>query len=487
MSSSRILVPLGLSLVMLSTACGNRQPLEQATLQTGGTGTTTGTGTATGSDGTGGTTGVGVTGGTTGVGVTGSTTGAGTVGATGTTTGSASGAAPGGRSGGAQGATTTGGSSSGGSAPAGPKHYDQGASDTAIKFGSVSSLTGLFTDFMQPRGARAFFKYINSLGGVNGRQLSLLIYDDQYDVTRNAALTRQAFESDKVFAFVANEAALTAHGGRAYVEANNIPVIGGDLIDASSWGKSPMYYPQSYLESAAGGRLAGRFAASLGCKRVAGMSLAVDESRGWTKSFEQGLKDGGISGGYTYSADVSFAETDYTAYVANMKSENVDCATFGAQTTNFVRFQRAFDQQNYHPKQILPSSAYDPVYAKEAAPGNEGTYSMVQYDIFENAKSNPAVKLFLDQSAKWEPGMKQSGYAILAWVAGEIAVEAVRHMGNNITRQNLIDSLNSLTNFKTGIVPPISFTSGPHTGLNCGNVIRRTGGTWVVVKAKICL
>src|SRR5579884_961227 len=80
----------------------------------------------------------------------------------------------------------------------GPTRYDQGADDHEIKFASISSLTGLVPDFMQPRGARAYFKYVNALGGVNGRKLTLLIYDDQWDVTRNAALTRQALESDKV-------------------------------------------------------------------------------------------------------------------------------------------------------------------------------------------------------------------------------------------------------------------------------------------------
>lgn len=467
-------------IALLATGCGNRRPFEEALLEVD-------TGVASGAAGTGGAFGsrgaAGGSGTSSGAGAAG---GPASPGAVDLGAAAGDGAAGGPADGPSGGGAATGEGTGGSPADLGPATYDQGASDTEIRFGAVSSLTGLFADFMQPRGARAYFKLINSQGGVNGRQLTLLIYDDQWDVTRNAALTRQAVESDKVFGFVAQSAPLSAHGGRAYIEENGLAVIGGDMIDAQSWGKSPNFYPVSYLESAAGGELAGRFAASLGCQRTAGMSLAVDESRGWTSAFERGLTGAGAPG-FAYTADVSFAETDYTSYVATAKSRNVDCLTFGGQTTNYIRLQRALTQQNFDPTLVLPSSAYDPVYTKDGAPGNDGDYSMVQYDILENAGSNPAIAQFAQEAARWEPGMKQSGYALLSWVGAQVAVEALKRMGNTLTRENLINTLDQIQSFDTGIVPPISYSPGPHPGSNCGNVIRLQGGAWSVVQAGACL
>lgn len=396
----------------------------------------------------------------------------------------------------AEGAGTTGGSAEGGStgdgaaaegsgAAAGPAKYDKGASDTSIRFGSVSALTGLVPDFMQPRGARAYFKFRNAQGGVNGRQMELLIYDDQWDVTRNAALTRQAVQNDGVFAFVANFSPLASHGGLAFIEENKIPVVGGDMINLRTWGKSPNYYPESYLESVAGGRLAGRVAADNGCTRVAGLSLSADESRSWIDAFLQGLKDRGVSD-FVYRADVSLAETDYTPYVASMRSAKADCFTMGGETSHFVRLRRAMSQQGYQARGIMPSSAYDPRYVDDA-PGSEGDFAVVQYDILENKGSNPAVAEFVTNASRFEPGMKQNGYSLLAWVSAKIAAEAITRMGNEITRDRLFETLNAFSNYDNGITPLLTFREGPHQGATCGNLIKLAGGTWTMAKRNLCL
>lgn len=369
---------------------------------------------------------------------------------------------------------------------AGPASYDQGAGEREIVFGSVSSVTGLFSNFMLPQGARAYFKKVNAGGGVNGRQVRLLIYDDQWDATRHAALTRQALENDKVFAFVANMAPLSQQGGRAFVEASKVPVIGGDIINLKTWGVSPNYYPESYMESVTGGRLAGRWAAELGCKKVAGFGIGADESRSWAQNFEKGLKDKGYPG-FTYYSDISLAETDYTPYVATAKSKGVDCLTLGGQTTNFIRLRKAQDQQNYSPTWIQTSALYDPLWAQTFPKNTAPIYSAVQFDIKEEAGSNPAVKEFLDAMNRFEPGVNQNGYALLAWASGKIAVEAVRRAGNQLTRAQMFSVLDGMTGFNPGMVPAVTFGAGPKPGASCGNIVQFEDGAWKMLRRNWCL
>lgn len=381
----------------------------------------------------------------------------------------------------------TGTSRSGGQAGGGVEAYDSGASKTAINVGSVSALTGLFSDFMQPRGARAYFKMINAQGGINGRKINLNIYDDQWDATQNAALTQQAAKSDNVFAFVANMAPLSSHGGMSFNEKNGYAVVGGDMIDLQNWGKSPNYYPQAALESVAGGRVGGRATKIAGCHKVAGFSLAVNESRSWTSAFEKGMGDVGL-GKYVYSADISFAETDYTPYISQAKSRGADCITFGGQTNNFLRLMQTMGQQNYNATLVLPSSAYDPGFVEEAKKHpNIKAYSTTPFDLLENAGSNPAIAQFVNAAKAYEPSMKVNGYAILAWVSAQIFTEAIRRMGNNITRANLIKTLDGMKNFKTGIVSAISYSPGPHQGSRCANEIQLVSGKWKVVQANSCV
>lgn len=370
----------------------------------------------------------------------------------------------------------------------GEKHYDDGVSDDRILFGSVSSTSGL-TDLLDPRPARAYFKYLNaSRGGVNGRKLELLIYNDQFDATRNAALTRQAVEQDKVFALTANMAPLSGHGSRSYIEDRKIPVVGGDMVNLKTWGQSPMFYPQSYLESVTGGRLAGRYAVDLGCKVVAGIGSTIPEADAWTINFEKGIKDKGLPG-YVYYGRHGPAESDFNVYVSQMKAKGADCITHGAGMPYFGRLRKAMAQQQYFPKLVMPSSAYDPAYvATTEGQPRENDYSFVQYDILENAGSNPAIKEFVDNVSRFEPGARYTGFGILAWTAAKLAADVVARMGNNLTRQNLVATLDGLTGYQNGITPNLTFQPGPHPGASCGNVIHlNSDGSWRLERRNYCL
>lgn len=374
---------------------------------------------------------------------------------------------------------------SGPAGAAGPKAYDQGVSDTEIKFAAVTSTSGLANDLWNPQGARAYFKYLNSKGGVNGRKLSVVLYDDQFDVTRQAAYVRQANESDKVFAFVFTGGPLSAHGGQAYIEQHKIAVVGGDTSDPVTWGKSPFYYPQSYLESGSGGRLAGRFMGELGCKKPVGLTLNAEAARAWTTSAKQGLNDVGIAD-YAYFAELGLAETDYTPYVARAKSSGGDCITFAGFYSNFNRLHKAMSQQNYDAKIVFPSSAYDSNFVEGSKGSNDGDYAVVQYDLLENT-ANPAIREFVEMAKRFEPNMRQHGYTLQAWVSGKIAAEALQRMGDNLTRANLVTTLDSMTDYQTGIVPPVTFRPGPKPGSPCGNVIQLQGTAWSMVKKNFCL
>jgi ABC-type branched-subunit amino acid transport system substrate-binding protein len=371
---------------------------------------------------------------------------------------------------------------------AGPPVYDQGASDTEILFGSVSSMTGLFTDYFQPQAARAYFKFVNSQGGVNGRQLKLAIYDDQWDVSRHASLVRQAVETDKVFAFAAMESILTQQGGVAYIDKNQIPVIGGEEGNLATWGVSPMYFTLTGLGVTVGGRAPAHYAHdTLGCTKIAGISLAVDESRGWVEAFKRGMQDRGVND-FVYRRDIGFAEVDYTSYVIQARDAGAQCVAIGGASSNYVRWAKAAAQQGFKATNIFAESGYDTIYLKGAEGINEGTYVEISTDILENAPNNPAMAEYVKEAARFEPRMRaQTTWAVKAWLAGKATVEALRRMGNKLTRAPLIQTLNGFPNWDTGMSPPVTWHPGPHPGAPCVDIIQIKDGTYVTVQKNVCV
>src|SRR6516165_9316181 len=86
------------------------------------------------------------------------------------------------------------------SAPAlAQKKYDPGASDTEIKIGHINPYSGPASAYGQiGKTQSAFFNKINAEGGINGRKISFITYDDGYSPPKTVEQARKLVESDEV-------------------------------------------------------------------------------------------------------------------------------------------------------------------------------------------------------------------------------------------------------------------------------------------------
>jgi len=79
------------------------------------------------------------------------------------------------------------------------KVYDQGASDTSIKIGNTMPYSGPNSAFaVVGRTQAAYFKMINDQGGINGRKIDYISYDDSYSPPKTVEQVRRLVESDEV-------------------------------------------------------------------------------------------------------------------------------------------------------------------------------------------------------------------------------------------------------------------------------------------------
>ncbi len=80
------------------------------------------------------------------------------------------------------------------------KQYDTGVSDTEIKIGNVEAYSGPASAYgVIGKTEQAYFKMINDRGGVNGRKINFVTYDDGYSPPKTVEQTRRRNESDEVF------------------------------------------------------------------------------------------------------------------------------------------------------------------------------------------------------------------------------------------------------------------------------------------------
>jgi ABC-type branched-subunit amino acid transport system substrate-binding protein len=265
-------------------------------------------------------------------------------------------------------------------------------------------------------------------------------------------------------------------------------VIGGEEGNLATWGVSPMYFTLTALAVTVGGRAFAHYAYDvLGCRKPAGISLAVDESRGWVEAFKRGMQDRGVND-FAYRRDIGFAEVDYTSYVLQARDAGVDCVSMAGASSNHVRWAKAAAQQGFKAKNVFGEAGYDDIYLKGAEGINEGDYIEVSTDILQNASRNPAMAEYVREAARFEPRMRaQSTWAVKAWLAGKATVEALRRMGNNLTRANLIKTLYGFDNWDTGMSPPVTWHPGPHPGAPCVNVIQIKDKAYQTIQTNVCV
>src|ERR1700761_7911169 len=81
------------------------------------------------------------------------------------------------------------------------KQYDPGASDTEIKIGQTMPYSGPASAYgTQGRAEAAYWRMINSQGGINGRKINFLSMDDGYSPPKTVEQTRKLVEQDEILA-----------------------------------------------------------------------------------------------------------------------------------------------------------------------------------------------------------------------------------------------------------------------------------------------
>src|ERR1700753_2484137 len=122
------------------------------------------------------------------------------------------------------------------------KKYDTGATDTEIKIGNIEAYSGPASAYgMIGKTEEAFFKMINDQGGVNGRKINFISYDDAYSPPKTVEQIRKLIESDEVLLVFNSLGTPTQTAVQKYQNAKKVPQL-FVATGASKW-NDPKPFP----------------------------------------------------------------------------------------------------------------------------------------------------------------------------------------------------------------------------------------------------
>jgi branched-chain amino acid transport system substrate-binding protein len=362
------------------------------------------------------------------------------------------------------------------------------AADNEIRIGNTIPYSGPAAAYgIIGKTIAAYFNSINDQGGINGRKINFISYDDAYNPQKTVELTRKLVEDDKVLLIFASLGTAPNAAVRPYLNTNKVPQLfvstGSSMWDNPKefpWtmGFQPSYqteghiYAQYLLEThPRGGKLA---------------ILYQDDDFG--KDYVKGLKDG-LGGKIQIVAEAPYKITDANVnqQLATLKASGADIF-FDVTTPKFAAMAiRRVAEIGWKPEHIIStvSESVAAVMQPAGLQNSEGIMSGGYYlETDDPATANDPG--FRDYSAfmdRYLPdASKSNGLTVFGYVIANAMVEVLKKCGDDVSRENIMKQAASLKGMKIPMLVPgveANTSATDYAPLEQMQMMQFTNGRWV--------
>lgn len=348
------------------------------------------------------------------------------------------------------------------------KKYDPGASDTEIKVGNIMPYSGPASAYATiGKTEAAYFNKINSEGGINGRKINFISYDDTYSPPKTVEQARRLVESDEVL-LIFNP--LGTPGNTAiqkYMNSKKVPQLFVST-GAAKW-NDPKNFPwtmgwqPSYQVEA---RIYGKYILQNYPGKTVGVLYQNDD---FGKDYVIGLKDGlGDQAGKLIVAEAAYETSSPTvdSQVVQIKGANPDIFVNIATPKFAAQAIKKIAELNWHPVQFLTNvSASIGGVIKPA--GYENSQAILSTAYLKDPKdaewkNDSSMNEWRAFMTKWYPeGDLDDSATVFGYGVAKGLEQVLRQCGDTLTRENVMKQAANL-DFEIGIyLPGTRIKTGP--------------------------
>jgi branched-chain amino acid transport system substrate-binding protein len=349
------------------------------------------------------------------------------------------------------------------------KKYDTGATDTEIKIGNIMPYSGPASAYgVIGKTEAAYFKKINDAGGINGRKINFISYDDAYSPPKAVEQARKLVESDEVL-FIFNSLGTPSNSAiQKYMNAKKVPQL-FVATGATKW-NDPKNFPwtmgwQPNYQSET------RIYAAYILKNKPDAKIAVlYQNDDYGKDYLKGLKDGlGAKAASMIVAEESFETTEPTidGHIVKLKSSGADVFIDIATPKFAAQAIKKIAEIEWKPMHFLNNvSASVGSVIKPA--GMQNAQDIISAAYLKDASdpqwdNDPGMKGFYAFLAKDFPeGDKLDQGTVVGYGVSQTLVQVLKQCGDNLTRENIMKQAANLKDFRTEVMlPGIKINTSP--------------------------
>ena len=368
------------------------------------------------------------------------------------------------------------------------KKYDTGASDTEIKIGNIMPYSGPASAYgVIGKTEEAYFKKINAEGGINGRKINFISYDDAYSPPKTVEQARKLVESDEVL-LVFNPLGTPPNSAiQKYLNTKKVPQL-FVATGATKW-NDPKNFPwtmgwQPNYQSET------QIYAKYILKEKPNAKIAVlYQNDDYGKDYLKGFKDGlGAKGASMIVIEESYEVSEPTidSHIVKLKSTgadvfiNITTPKFAAQAI------KKNAEIGWKPLHFLNNvSASIGSVIKPAGPENAQDIISSQYlkdptdAQWKDDAGMKAWNVFLD---KYYPEANRADASVIfGYTVAQGLVHVLKACGDDLTRENVMKQAANIKNLELeGLLPGIKVNTSAtdFAPISQVQLIRFKGETW---------
>jgi branched-chain amino acid transport system substrate-binding protein len=341
------------------------------------------------------------------------------------------------------------------------KKYDIGATDTEIKIGNIMPYSGPASAYgVIGKTEQAYFNKINTEGGINGRKINFISYDDGYSPPKTVEQARKLVESDEVL-FIFNSLGTPPNSAiQKYMNSKKVPQL-FVATGATKW-NDPSEYPwtmgwQPNYQSES------RIYAKYILKNMPNAKIAIlFQNDDYGKDYVKGLKDGlGAKAASMIVAEDSYETTEPTidSHIVTLKASGAD-VFFNVTTPKFAaQAIKKIAEVEWHPLHFLNNvSASIGSVIKPAGFGN--AQGIISSNYLKDTsdpqwKDDAGMKAFDEFLARYFPeGNRVDSSVMYGYTVAQGLVYVLKNCGDDLSRANVMKQAASIKGLKLGGLLP---------------------------------
>jgi len=341
------------------------------------------------------------------------------------------------------------------------KKYDTGATDTEIKIGNIMPYSGPASAYgIIGRIEAAYFHKINAEGGINGRKITFISYDDAYSPSEAVEQAIKLVELDDVLLIFQSVGTPSNTAIQKYMNERGVPqlFVGSG---ATKW-NDPQHFPwtmslQPNYQSEA------RIYAKYILREKPNAKIAVlYQNDDYGKDYLKGLKDGlGDKAASMIVAEDAYNVTEPTvdSHIIKMKSLNADVFVDIATVKFAAQAIRKMAEIGWKPLHFLNNvSASVGVVMKPA--GLEASQGIISSAYLKDPtdpqwKDYPDMKAWNQFLDKYYPDANRADVSVIyAYTEAQALEHVLKACGDDLTRENVMKQAASIKDLELGGLLP---------------------------------